>query len=167
VPRSSGLFPSLPGRTRKQEHSALKRSAKFVKSLPLPSPNDLGSEPQVSTSSAAAATSLIRPTRVGGSYMAAIGNRRKHRAVLFNGPELGYTAPEELYEMELHGPGLNVRGITAPGAPVIAIGHNQHVAWGVTSGLSGTNSLYADKLVPGHPHSYYFQGKPRAMRCRQ
>ncbi len=167
VPRSSGLFPSDPGRTHKQERAALKRSAKFDSKLPLPPAGDLGTEPRVTTSSFGPAKSLVRPIRVGGSYMAAIGDRKHHHAVLFNGPELGYTAPEELYELELHGAGLNVRGITAPGAPVIAIGHNRHVAFGLTSGLSGTNSLYAEKLVPGHPNTYLFHGKPRAMHCRK
>ena len=167
VPRSSGLFPSVPGRTRRQEHRALLRSARFVDSLPMPPTGDLGSEPRLTAPPASIAASLVRPIRLGGSYMAALGDRRAHRAVFFNGPELGYTAPEELYEMELHGPGLNVRGITAPGAPLVAIGHNQHVAWGLTSGLSGTNSLYAERLVPGHPHLYYFHGKVRAMSCRK
>jgi penicillin amidase len=167
VPRSSGLFSSVPGRTRKQERAGLTRSAKFVRNLPLPPAGDLGTEPSYSAPASQAARSLIRPIRLGGSYMAAIGDRRHHRAVFFNGPELGYTAPEELYELELQGPGLNVRGITAPGAPVIAIGHNKHVAFGLTSGLSGTNALYAEKLVPGHPNTYYFHGKPRPMSCRQ
>jgi acyl-homoserine lactone acylase PvdQ len=98
--------------------------------------------------------------------MVAIGDRAHHRAFLFSGPELGFSAPEELYELELHGPGLNVRGITAPGAPVVAIGHNAHVAFGLTSGLSQTNALYAERLVPGQPDQYYYRGKIRQMDCR-
>ncbi|MFL5893824.1 MAG: penicillin acylase family protein, partial [Thermoleophilaceae bacterium] len=93
-------------------------------------------------------------------------DRKHHHALLFNGPELGWLAPEELYEMELHGPGLDVRGITAPGAPVIAIGHNEHVGFGLTSGLTMTNHLYAEKLVPGQPEKYYFRGQVRTMDCR-
>ena len=46
VPRSSGLFPSLPGRTRRQEHRSLDRSARFVRSLPLPTSGDQGTEPR-------------------------------------------------------------------------------------------------------------------------
>src|SRR5207248_2062278 len=86
------------------------------------------------------------PIHVGGSYMVARSDPRTHTSYFFNGPELGFSAPEELYELEVHAPGLDVRGITAPGAPVIAIGHNEHVAWGLTSGLSQTNALYAEKL---------------------
>ncbi len=99
--------------------------------------------------------------------MVAIGNLRSHHAFLFSGPELGFSAPEELYEQELHGPGLDVRGITAPGAPVIAIGHNAHVAFGLTSGLSQTNALYVEHLVPGNPDAYYYRGQIRQMDCRE
>jgi acyl-homoserine lactone acylase PvdQ len=69
--------------------------------------------------------------------------------------------------MELHGPGLEARGVTAPGAPVIAIGHNAHVAFGLTSGLSQTNALYVERLVPGHPDEYYYRGRILQMDCRE
>jgi penicillin G amidase len=173
VPRSEGLFPSDPGRTHRDERIALRRSTRFVRKLPLPVPGDLGTEPhatedQVGGAAAAALTrSLRRPIDVGGSYMTAIGDGSRPHALLFNGPELGFSAPEELYEMELHGPGLDVRGITAPGAPVIAIGFNRHVAFGLTSGLSGTNALYAEKLVPGHPDEYHLRGRIRRMTCHK
>ncbi len=169
IPRSDGLFPSVPGRTRSEERRALARSYAFVRGLPLPASSNLGVEVVSGTlpsGSAADARSLPQPIRRGGSSMVAIGNRRQHRAFLFSGPELGFSAPEELYELELHGPGVEVRGITAPGAPVIAIGHNAHVAFGLTSGLSQTNALYVEKLVPGHPDEYYFRGKARQMDCR-
>jgi acyl-homoserine lactone acylase PvdQ len=108
----------------------------------------------------------LSPLHRGGSYMVAVSEPRIHQALFFNGPELGFSAPEELYEMELHGPGLEVRGITAPGAPLVAIGHNAHIAFGLTSGLSQTNALYVEHLVPGNPEEYYFHGAIRHMNCR-
>jgi penicillin G amidase len=169
IPRSDGLFPSVPGRTPREEHAALRRSYGYVRHLPVPASDNQGTEliggsmPHVS---AAAVRATATPIRRGGSYMVAIGNRRTHRAYFFNGPELGFMAPEELYELELHGPGLDVRGVSAPGAPVIAIGHNAHVAFGLTSGLSQTNALYVEHLVPGHPEEYYYRGHIRQMNCR-
>jgi penicillin amidase len=189
IPRRDGLFPSDPGATTAQQRRALQRSYAFVKDLPDPSATNQGYEvvsgtvptSAGSTGSQAAGTDdpgieqaiarqaaaqLIHPIHVGGSYMVAVSNPRRHQAILFNGPELGFSAPEELYEMELHGPGIDVRGITAPGAPIIAIGHNAHIAFGLTSGLSQTNALYVEKLVPGHPDEYYYRGEPTAMSCR-
>jgi acyl-homoserine lactone acylase PvdQ len=178
VPRRDGLFPSVPGRTRRQEAAALRRSYAYLKGIPLPAASSDGTEPVSGTmpatggaidraaSRATLSSRVLRPIHVGGSYMVAISDRRHHRALLFNGPELGFSAPEELYEMELHGPGVDVRGITAPGAPVIAIGHNAHVAFGLTSGLSQTNALYVVRLVPGHPEEYFYRGRVRQMSCR-
>ena len=179
VPRADGVFPSVPGRTRKQEAAALKRSYGYVKNLPIPASDNLGTEyisgtmPQLSAPDYRAAAddganmvNPLSPIRRGGSYMVAVGNPRTHHSYFFNGPELGFSAPEELYEMELHGPGLDVRGVTAPGAPVIAIGHNPHIAFGATSGLSQTNSLYVEHLVPGNPDEYYYRGRILQMSCR-
>ena len=72
--------------------------------------------------------------------------------------------PERLVEIELHSPSLNVRGTTAAGAPVIGIGHNEHVAWGVTSGLGDEDDLYAEELVGDE--GYRFRGKTETMECR-
>jgi acyl-homoserine lactone acylase PvdQ len=72
--------------------------------------------------------------------------------------------PERLVEIELHSPSLDVRGTTAAGAPVIGIGHNEHVAWGVTSGLGDEDDLYAEELVGDE--GYRFRGKTETMECR-
>ena len=153
VPRARGVFPSRPGRTRKDERIAFRRSSAFAKQLPLPAP-----ESSASNSSAA------RRVRIefGGSHMWAM--RSGGKAWLWTGPQLGFSMPELLVEVEIHSPTLNVRGTTAPLAPVIGIGHNEHVSWGVTSGLSDEDDLYAEQLVGDE--GYRFRGKVEAMDCR-
>ncbi|HYH59448.1 MAG TPA: penicillin acylase family protein [Thermoleophilaceae bacterium] len=153
VPRSEGLFPSRPGRTRKQERRAFKRSAKYARGLPLPSEE------------AEAAGSGLADRFVpdlGGSKMWAI--RKGKRAWLLTGPQLGFNIPERLVELELHSPTLDVRGVTAAGVPVMGIGHNEDVAWGVTSGLGDEDDLYAEQLVGDE--GYRFRGETRTMQCR-
>jgi acyl-homoserine lactone acylase PvdQ len=170
IPPQDGMFPSVPGRTASDEQSALSRSAPYVQSLPVPQGDQPSGSPDSNDAGQNAPPPSLpiptNPIHVGGSYMVARGDPRTHHAVLFNGPELGFTAPEELYELEVHRPGLDARGITAPGAPIIAIGHNAHVAWGLTSGLSSTDDLYAEKLVPGQPEQYTFDGQTKTMSCR-
>ena len=171
VPAASGLFPSDPGRTPAQEHAALRRSARFVRTLPLPTGNQPAGHPG-DPGAGAAADALPADLRalpahvlhVGGSSAIAVRDARHRRAYLFSGPELGFQAPSQLYELEVHGPGIDARGVGIPGAPIVGIGHNAHVAWGLTSGLSATNSLYAEQLV-GSDH-YTFDGRMRAMSCR-
>ena len=90
--------------------------------------------------------------------------RKLGHAWLLTGPQLGFVMPERLVEIELHSPSLDVRGTTAAGAPVIGIGHNEHVAWGVTSGLGDEDDLYAEQLVGDE--GYRFRGETRAMECR-
>jgi penicillin G amidase len=158
IPRSEGRFPSQPGRTRKQERSALKRSLAFVSGLPFPSAALKPPQRTVAATSANAA-------RAGGSYMLAIRGQ-DGRTYLHNGPQLGFTAPERIFEQELHAPHFDVRGLTAPGAPIIGGGYNKHVAWGVTTGASDVDDLYAEKLVPGHPEEYEYRGETRQMSCR-
>ena len=68
-------------------------------------------------------------------------------AYLFNGPQLGFSMPELFVEFELHSPTQNMRGVSAAGIPVLGIGHNGHLAWGFTSGLSDEDDLYAEKLT--------------------
>ena len=154
VPRRQGLFPSRPGMTRKNERKAFKRSSRYAKRLPLP---------QKEEASASGSSTLARffPS-LAGSKMWAM--RKLGHAWLGTGPQLGFVMPERLVEIELHSPSLNVRGTTAAGAPVIGIGHNEHVAWGVTSGLGDEDDLYAEQLVGDE--GYRFRGETRDMECR-
>ena len=154
VPASAGRFASQPGRTGRQERQALRRSTAFLKGLPLPEP-----EPAASKKRAA----MAGLGRTGGSNMWAIRDG-KGGATLFNGPQLGFQIPELFVELELHGPGLDVRGGTAPGVPVIATGHNEHVAFGVTSGLSDDDDLYVEQLTGDE--TYRFRGQEKKMDCR-
>ena len=162
VPRSSGRFPAQPGRTRKQERAAYKRSREFALSLPLPETN--------SANGGAGAAAQARRLPLlgalgghGGSNMWALRGPG-HTATLWNGPQLGFQIPELFVEMELHGPGIDVRGTTAPGVPVIGIGHNAHVAWGLTSGLTDDDDLYAEQAAG--PESYFYKGQRLDMSCR-
>ena len=146
IPASAGRFPSTPGRTRRDERIGFKRSLRFLKGL---------KRPTATTAQAA----LIR----GGSDAWAIRGSGK-RSWLFHGPQLGFQIPEQLAEFEVHRPGLDARGVTPPGLPIVGIGRNAHLAWGLTSGASDDDDLYAEKLKSRE--RYVFKGRTRDMRCR-
>ena len=146
IPASEGRFPSNPGRTRKDEKAGFKRSQHFLKGLRAPK-------------ATAGSAALIR----GGSNAWAVRGPGNH-AYLFHGPQLGFQIPEQLAELEVHRPGLDARGVTPPGLPLVGIGRNDHIAWGLTSGLTDDDDLYAERLAG--KERYRFKGKTRRMKCR-
>ena len=146
IPASEGRFPSTPGRTRKDERAGFKRSQRYLAGLRAPKP-------------ATASAALFR----GGSNAWAVRGSG-NRAWLFHGPQLGFQIPEQLAELEVHRPGLDARGVTPPGLPLVGIGRNDHIAWGLTSGLGDDDDLYAERLAG--KERYRFKGKTRRMKCR-
>jgi penicillin G amidase len=164
IPRRAGVFPSQPGRTRKEGAAAYRRSRGWLGGLPLPS---------ASTARAASVpTGKERPARaidvalgrVHGSFMWAIRRPSDRHTFFFNGPQLGYQAPNTFVELDLKAPGLRLHTGTAPGVPVNSNGYNAHMAWGVTSGLSDEDDLFAVRLAGRE--RYRFRGRVRKMSCR-
>ncbi|HEX2085457.1 MAG TPA: penicillin acylase family protein [Solirubrobacteraceae bacterium] len=160
IPTAAGRWPSQPGRTRAAERRAFRRSVRAVRGMPLPS----------TAGAARVETGVERQVRgvLGGqgSFMWAVRRRSDGHAFLVSGPQLGYNAPQRLHELELHAPGLNVRGVVPPGVPALAIGHNGRVAWGFTSALSDDDDLYAERLRAPGSEQYRFRGRWLRMRCR-
>lgn len=71
------------------------------------------------------------------------------KPILANDVHLALTSPSLFYLAELRGPTLHVIGATIPGLPVVAIGHNDSIAWGVTHSYADTQDLYIeDKNTP-------------------
>ncbi len=61
---------------------------------------------------------------------------------LANDVHLSLTAPNLWYLVEIRTPSFHVTGASIPGLPAIAIGHNDNIAWGVTSGYNDAAELY-------------------------
>jgi penicillin G amidase len=163
IPASAGVFPSRPGRTRAQERAAYARSRRWLRHIPLPK--------DLFASAARVPTGLESPSGIDvglggvqGSFMWAIRRRSDRHTFFFNGPQLGYQSPSTFVELDLHTPGGDLHTATAPGVPVNSNGYNQHVAWGVTSGLSDDDDLFVERLVGRE--RYLFRGKVRRMSCR-
>ena len=79
--------------------------------------------------------------------------------ILCNDPHLGQAAPSIWYECHLSAGDIDVVGASFPGAPGIVIGHNRHVAWGLTNAISDIEDLYVEKFHPRHPNQYEFMGQ--------
>jgi penicillin amidase len=56
------------------------------------------------------------------------------KAVLANDPHLDIGIPGIWWVVEASAPGLHIGGAALAGTPGVTLGHNEHVAWGVTAG---------------------------------
>jgi penicillin amidase len=76
------------------------------------------------------------------------------KPLLANDPHLQSSAPSIWYMVHLSMPGLRAAGVSVAGLPGIAIGHNEHIAWGVTSLEPDTQDLYIEKFDPNNARRY-------------
>lgn len=80
------------------------------------------------------------------------------------GPQIGYFYPGLLLEMDLHGPGIDVRGATsAPFPGYLLIGRAQDYAWSLTSADLDIIDTYVETLCEGSDTKYVYRGKCRNM----
>ncbi|GAC1362644.1 MAG: penicillin acylase family protein [Ktedonobacteraceae bacterium] len=80
------------------------------------------------------------------------------KPILCNDPHLGQAIPSIWFECHLVAGDIDVVGASFPGSPGIIIGHNQHIAWGVTNAVSDVQDLYIEKFNPENPHQYEYMG---------
>ena len=86
------------------------------------------------------------------------------KPLLADDPHLGVGMPAVWYEVHLCGGGLDVTGASFPGVPGVIIGHNRHIAWGVTNVGPDVQDLYIERINPANPNQYLYQDKWEDMR---
>jgi penicillin amidase len=84
------------------------------------------------------------PGKGSNSWVVSGKFTKSGKPILANDPHLALASPALWYQAELRGPTLHVIGATIPGLPVVIIGHNEHIAWGVTSGYVDSQDLYVE-----------------------
>ena len=78
---------------------------------------------------------------VGSNAWAVSGKKTwDGRAILANDMHLGISVPNIWYRAELNYGDAHAAGLTLPGTPLLIAGSNRHIAWGVTTGRSGTET---------------------------
>lgn len=69
------------------------------------------------------------------------------KAVLYSGPQMGFSVPSICFEASIRGGGLEVSGMSVPGVPGIIVGRTPHHAWSMQVGHAHTADLYIE--APG------------------
>ena len=80
------------------------------------------------------------------------------------GPQVGYYSPEILMELDLHGGGLDARGVAFPGLGFyLQIGRGPDYAWSATSASSDVIDEFAETLCGNGTTQYSYKGQCRDM----
>ena len=100
---------------------------------------------------------LAAGARRGNSnnWVLAGGRTKSGRPILANDPHLQIEFPSVWYEMHLVASGLDVIGVTIPGVPFIALGHNARIAWGMTATGADVQDLISERIDVGKKRSMY------------
>jgi penicillin amidase len=80
------------------------------------------------------------------------------KPLLANDPHLDHSIPSVWYMIHLKAPGLDVSGVSLPGLPLVIIGHNERIAWGVTNTGPDVQDLYAESFDPRDATRYLHNG---------
>jgi len=89
------------------------------------------------------------------------------KPILANDPHRVIAIPSLRYIVHLSAPGWDVIGAGEPALPGVAIGHNQHIAWGLTIFPVDQQDLYIEELNPANPLQYKHNGKWEPMRTEE
>jgi acyl-homoserine lactone acylase PvdQ len=86
------------------------------------------------------------------------------RPIFVAGPQVGYYSPEILMELDLHGGGLNARGVAFPGLGFyLQIGRGPDYVWSATSASSDVTDEFAETLCGDLATQYSYKGQCRDM----
>ncbi len=86
----------------------------------------------------------------GGSNNWAVAGSRTAtgRPLVANDPHLAPVLPPHWYLAHLTTPEWGLAGACLAGTPGFGVGHNEHVAWGVTAGLVDNTDLFLERIGP-------------------
>lgn len=91
--------------------------------------------------------SLDGAGRGSNGWVIAASKSATGHAILANDVHLPLSTPSIWFYMHLHSAdGYQAAGVSQAGAPYILIGHNAHIAWGITLAFTDVEDLFIEKL---------------------
>jgi acyl-homoserine lactone acylase PvdQ len=81
-------------------------------------------------------------------------------------PHLGWYGPFRFYEARLYGGELALAGMSIPGLPLSALGHNAYCSVAMTTGGPDAADVYEEELNPSDHRLYKYDGEWRSVTVR-
>ncbi len=88
------------------------------------------------------------------------------KPLLAHDPHLPFSLPILWYLVRIETPSLHLAGVTTPGVPLVILGHNDRIAWAMTTTGGDVEDLFVEKLDPDDPERYLTPDGPRPFRTR-
>ncbi|MFI6323041.1 penicillin acylase family protein [Nonomuraea sp. NPDC050556] len=86
------------------------------------------------------------------------------KPLLASDPHLQTTLPAYWYQLSARSPGYRFSGAGIPGIPIILIGKNDRISWGLTNSQHTQTLFYLEKTDKARPDQYFYQGSWRPMQ---
>lgn len=77
---------------------------------------------------------------------------------LCSDPHLTMLMPAIWYLIYMEGGDFRCQGASIPGLPLIQIGHNRHISWGITLAFTDIQDVFAEEFNPENPKQYKYKG---------
>jgi penicillin G amidase len=101
------------------------------------------------------------PAGAGASNVWALAGSKtvSGKPLLANDPHLHFSSPGTWYLARIVTPELEVSGATSPGLPFVILGHNRHIAWGMTTANADVEDYFVEVVDPSDPSRYRAPGR--------
>ncbi len=110
---------------------------------------------------------LLQQNGGSNSWVVAPSKSATNHALLCNDPHLGMTTPAIWYENHLHCPSYHATGVSIAGFPLIVLGHNEHIGWGITLAFTDCEDLFIEKFKNDGSYKYLAGKKWKKAKVRK
>jgi penicillin amidase len=110
---------------------------------------------------------MFGPIYASNNWVVDGAHNASGKPLVANDPHLGFSAPGVWYLARLKTPQRDIAGATAPGVPLVIIGHNERIAWGFTTTTADIEDVFIEKIDPADPSRYLTPSGTAAFETRQ
>lgn len=83
--------------------------------------------------------------------------------ILANDPHLKLGLPSYWYQIHVTCPSFNVTGMSIPGMPLVLVGRNDFISWGITSSMVDDCDFFVEMVDSADSDYYYLNGVKKAF----